>query len=170
VNIRPARKEDLVDVGALAGELVRMHRRYDPLRFMQIQNVEEGYRRFFAGEIARKGAIILAAERADDEGPADAPRVVGYTYASLEGRNWADLLDPCGKLNDLYVHPSFRRRGVARALVEATLAALRARGAPRVVLMSAWQNGDAHALFEALGFRRTMVEMTCELAPRDESR
>jgi hypothetical protein len=31
------------------------------------------------------------------------------------------------------------------------------------VLLSAWQNPDAHAFFESLGFRRTMVEMTAEL-------
>jgi hypothetical protein len=31
------------------------------------------------------------------------------------------------------------------------------------VLLSAWQNADAHAFFEALGFRRTMLEMTAEL-------
>ena len=39
------------------------------------------------------------------------------------------------------------------------------RKAPQVVLLSAWQNTDAHALFEALGFRRTMVEMTAEVEP-----
>ena len=46
----------------------------------------------------------------------------------------------------------------------AVVAELAARGAPRVVLMSAWRNPDAHAFFESLGFRRTMLEMTAELA------
>jgi ribosomal protein S18 acetylase RimI-like enzyme len=37
------------------------------------------------------------------------------------------------------------------------------RGAPRVVLGTAEQNEPAQRLFERLGFRRTMVEMTREL-------
>ena len=35
-------------------------------------------------------------------------------------------------------------------------------GAPRVMLWSAEANPDAQRLFERLGFRRTMVEMTRE--------
>ena len=46
---------------------------------------------------------------------------------------------------------------------ERVLAELRERGAPRVVLHTAVQNTAAHKLFESAGFRRTMLEMTCEL-------
>jgi RimJ/RimL family protein N-acetyltransferase len=50
------------------------------------------------------------------------------------------------------------------------LARLEALGAPRVVLLTAWQNDGAQALFEKAGFRRTMVEMTRESAAHvDES-
>jgi RimJ/RimL family protein N-acetyltransferase len=38
-------------------------------------------------------------------------------------------------------------------------------GAPRVVLMAAWRNESARALFARLGFRPTMVEMTREVIP-----
>ena len=123
---------------------------------MLVEPVEDGYQWFFSREIKRKAARILVAE---DEGGG----ILGYAYATLEGRNWNDLLDACGKLNDIYVDGSARRRGVARALVDATFAWFRERKAPRVVLLSAWQNPEAHAFFETLGFRRTMVEMTAEL-------
>jgi len=46
--------------------------------------------------------------------------------------------------------------------VRAALEWLESRGAPRVVLMSASRNEGAQRLFERLGFRRTMVEMTRE--------
>jgi ribosomal protein S18 acetylase RimI-like enzyme len=134
---------------------VRLHHRLDPPRFLLIEPVEDGYQWFFSREIKRKEALILVAE-ADDA-------IIGYAYATLEPRNWNDLLDACGKLNDLYVDPTARRTGAGRALVTEVLAALRARGAPRVVLLSAWKNPEAHGFFEALGFRRTMVEMTAEL-------
>jgi ribosomal protein S18 acetylase RimI-like enzyme len=122
-----------------------------------VEPVEDGYQWFFSREIERDGALILIAE--DD---ADG-RLLGYAYGTLEPRNWNDLLEACGKLNDLYVDAAARRRGAGRALVDAMFAALKARGAPRVVLLSAWRNPEAHAFFEALGFRRTMVEMTAEL-------
>jgi len=155
--VRPARPEDLPAVSRLAAELVRLHHRLDPPRFLLIEPVEKGYQWFFTREMAREGALILIAE--DD---ADG-KLLGYAYGTLEDRNWNDLLDACGKLNDLYVDASARRHGAGRALVSAMFAALKAKGAPRVVLLSAWRNPEAHAFFEALGFRRTMLEMTAEL-------
>jgi ribosomal protein S18 acetylase RimI-like enzyme len=159
MRVRPARAADLPAVSRLAAELVRLHHRFDPPRFLLVEPVEDGYQWFFSREIKRKGALILVAE--DEE----TGRILGYAYATLEGRNWNDLLDACGKLNDLYVDPAARRGGVGRALAQETFASLKARGAPRVVLLSAWKNPEAHAFFEALGFRRTMLEMTAELEP-----
>ncbi|HVV49967.1 MAG TPA: GNAT family N-acetyltransferase [Polyangia bacterium] len=158
-TVRPARPADLPAVSRLAAELVRMHHRLDPPRFLLIEPVEKGYQWFFTRELKRKGALILVAEAADEGGA----KIVGYAYGTLEARNWNDLLDACGKLNDLYVDAAARRHGTGRALVDAMFAALKARGAPRVVLLSAWRNPEAHAFFEALGFRKTMVEMTVEL-------
>jgi ribosomal protein S18 acetylase RimI-like enzyme len=155
MEIRRARSADLPAVSRLAAELVRLHHRYDPPRFMLVEPVEEGYRWFFSRELKRRRAIILVAE--------DAGVIVGYAYGTMEGRNWNDLLDACGKLNDLYVDATARRHGAGRSLVTSMLKELRDRGAPRVVLLSAWKNPEAHAFFEALGFRRTMVEMTTEL-------
>ena len=153
--VRPARSEDLPAVSRLAAALVRMHHRLDSRRFMLVEPVEDGYQWFFSRELERDAARILVAE--------EGGRILGYAYATLEERNWNDLLDACGKLNDIYVDGAARRRGVARALVDAVFAWFRENDAPRVVLLSAWQNPEAHAFFESLGFRKTMVEMTAEL-------
>jgi GNAT superfamily N-acetyltransferase len=173
--VRRARAADLPAVSRLAAALVRQHHAWDGQRFLLVEPVEDGYQWFFSREIKRKGALILVAEEpvppaaAEPEGKTLAAdrggtaRIVGYAYATLEGRDWNDLLDACGKLNDLFVAPEARRRGVARALVTEAFAWFREGNAPRVVLLSAWRNPDAHAFFEALGFRRTMLEMTAEL-------
>jgi ribosomal protein S18 acetylase RimI-like enzyme len=155
MRVRAAVQKDLPRVSELAAELVRQHHRLDPQRFMLVEPIAEGYRRFFTGELRRKSALILVAE--------DEDQLLGYAYATLESRNWNDLLDAVGKLNDLYVDPGARRRGVGRALAQAVFAELQHRGVPRLVLMTAWKNPDAHVFFEALGFRRTMLEMTREL-------
>jgi ribosomal protein S18 acetylase RimI-like enzyme len=63
-------------------------------------------------------------------------------------------------LHDIVVDPAQRRNGVGRMLLEATLAALEARGAPQIVLWTADRNEAAQRLFAGAGFRRTMVEMT----------
>ena len=165
MRIRTARSADLPRVSQLAAELVRQHHALDAARFMLVESIAEGYQRFFTGELRRPRALILVAEDEAPEPEGPEPEILGYAYATLEPRNWNDLLDEAGKLNDLFVAPGARRRGVGRALARAVLAELEARGAPRVVLMTAWRNPDAHVFFESLGFRRTMLEMTVEASP-----
>ena len=73
------------------------------------------------------------------------------------------LRGPAGVVYDLVVDPAHRRQGIGRMLLDATLEALKARGAPRVVLSTAERNIAAQRLFDRAGFRRTMIEMTREL-------
>lgn len=156
--VRPARSTDLPATAKLAAELVRLHHGYDPLRFLCVEPLEAGYERFLRTQVDRGDVALLVAvsKRDDDE------TIVGYVLGSLEDRDWSDLRDACGKIHDLFVAESARGRGVATDLVEAAVARLEALGAPRVVLMTAWQNEPARRFFERLGFRRTMLEMTRE--------
>jgi ribosomal protein S18 acetylase RimI-like enzyme len=55
-----------------------------------------------------------------------------------------------------------RRQGTGRALGQSLIEALTALGAPRVVLYAAARNKAAQKLFQAMGFRPTMSEMTRE--------
>jgi len=160
-QIRPARRDDLPQASLLAAELVRLHHRYDALRFMMFEPIAPGYERFMASLLGRDDAVVLvAAEGADGSGA-----VIGYLIATLEDRDWSDLRDACGKIHDVYVAEPARGRGVASALCRQALVRLAAMGAPRVVLMTAWQNEGARGLFATLGFRPTMVEMTRESEP-----
>jgi ribosomal protein S18 acetylase RimI-like enzyme len=162
IVVRTARRQDLAAAAKLAAELVRQHNAYDPLRFMSIEPLEEGYERFLRTQVDRDDVVLLVAVRlrGDDE------TVVGYLLGSLEDRDWSDLRDACGKIHDVFVDASVRMRGVATHLVEEAVARLTALGAPRVVLMAAWQNEGARRLFDRLGFRPTMLELTREAKPR----
>lgn len=155
VVVRSARKEDLVEIGKLAGMLVRQHHEFDALRFMLIPDVEVGYTRFFESQLSQVETIILTAEL---DG-----QIVGYAYARLEPRDWNALLDAHGALHDIYVIASARRRGVARLLVERVRDGFRERGAQRMLLGTASKNVSAQRFFASLGFRQTMIEMTAEL-------
>ena len=158
ITVRAARREDLGAVATLAAALVREHHAFDPLRFMCIEPLEEGYERFLQTQVDHEGVVLIVAVLRP--GPDEA--IVGYLLGSLEDRNWSDLRDACGKIHDVYVVASVRRRGVASHLVEEAVKRLTAMGVPRVVLMAAERNERARQLFSRLGFRPTMVEMTRE--------
>jgi GNAT superfamily N-acetyltransferase len=53
---------------------------------------------------------------------------------------------------DLFVDPAHRRRGLARALLDACVEAARARGCHRLNLESGHQRAEAHRLYETYGF------------------
>lgn len=154
--IRPAAAADLPAIGRLGALLVRTHHEFDPARFIAATpRTELGYASFLGTQLEEPDVIVLVAERGGEP--------VGYTYAGVEGRDYMTLRGPAGVLHDIVVDPAHRGLGIGRLLLDATLAALAARGAPRVVLSTAERNGAAQRLFARAGFRRTMVEMTREL-------
>jgi ribosomal protein S18 acetylase RimI-like enzyme len=66
-------------------------------------------------------------------------------------------------LNDLYVAPVARRRGVARALLEAARDHGTTTGAKRLVLSTAATNREAQALYESFGYKRESVFVAYKL-------
>jgi len=156
ISIRRATRADLPVLGRFGALLLRTHYQFDPLRFMSPGgSPDEGYAWFLGTQIAEDDVLVLVAERQG--------RVVGYVYAGLEPQSWKELRDACGFVHDVVVDEQGRRGGVATALIEAAIAWLRERGAPRVVLWTAEKNSGAQRLFTRLGFRPTMIEMTREL-------
>ncbi|MFC3077495.1 GNAT family N-acetyltransferase [Phenylobacterium terrae] len=156
VRVRPATAADAPALGRLGALLVAVHHDYDPERFLAPDTATaEGYGRFLAGQLRRPEVVMLVAEAGG--------QVLGYSYAAIEGTDYMTLRGPAGALHDLLVDPAHRGRGVGRRLLEASIAALEARGAPRIVLSTAERNVGAQKLFAEAGFRRTMVEMTREL-------
>jgi ribosomal protein S18 acetylase RimI-like enzyme len=161
VSIRPAQARDAPALGRMGAALVRLHHAYDAERFMEPEeDVEAGYRWWLSRELKRQGAVVLVAER--DE------QVVGYGYATVEGRDWKTLREEHAELHDLWVDESARGLGVGALLAEELLRRLKALGAPRVMLMAAARNEAARRLFTRLGWRPTMVEMTRELKGYEE--
>lgn len=159
IRIRPATRADLPTLGRLGASLMRLHHGFDPQRFMAPPaDADSGYAWFLGTQLTDDEAAVLVAEPDGQPGT-----VLGYVYARLEPLSWEDLRDPCGFIHDVVVAETARGGGVGRALVEAALDWCRAKGMPRVVLSTGEPNEAARRLFTALGFRRTMVEMTREL-------
>jgi ribosomal protein S18 acetylase RimI-like enzyme len=155
-NIRPAQLADMPAVGRLGATLMRAHYEFDRQRFIApFEGVEEGYASFLQSILRSADNVILVAE--------DGGEIVAYVWAALEPLSWKELRGPAGFIHDLIVREESRRHGIARRLMDAAIEWLREQKAPRVVLWAAAPNDTAQALFESLGFRETMIEMTMEL-------
>jgi ribosomal protein S18 acetylase RimI-like enzyme len=155
VVIRPAEPEDLPVLGRLGALLVQLHHEFDPARFVAATpRTEHLYAAFLADQLRKPNGVVLVAGMGGE--------VLGYTYATVEDSDYMMLRGPAGLFHDLVVDPAHRGNGIGQVLLDATLAALKARGAPRVVLSTAERNAGAQRLFARAGFRRTMIEMTHE--------
>jgi GNAT superfamily N-acetyltransferase len=155
IVIRLAERRDLPALGRLGALLVRTHHEFDRARFMMPKgDLEEGYASFLGTQLDDANQVIYVAERQDD--------LLGYVYAGLEPLSWKELREPAGFVHDVVVDESARGQGIAVRLVEAATAWLAGRGVPRVMLWTAQKNAPAQRLFDRLGFRRTMIEMTRE--------
>jgi ribosomal protein S18 acetylase RimI-like enzyme len=156
VTIRHATPADLPAIGRLGALLVRTHHEFDAKRFIPATSqTERGYASWLGTQLDEPNVFILVAELNG--------AVIGYSYAGVEGWDYMSLRGPAGVLHDIVVDDAHRGRGVGGMLLDASLAALETRGAPRVVLWTAEGNEAAQKLFARAGFRRTMVEMTREL-------
>ena len=156
VVVRRATRADIPALGRLGALLLRTHYEFDRQRFIAPgEDSERGYGWFLGTQLRDDAAVVFVAERAGV--------VIGYAYAGLEPQSWKELRDAAGFIHDVAVDENERHGGAGTALMEAAIAWLREKGAPRVVLWTAERNPGAQRLFDRLGFRRTMIEMTREL-------
>ena len=154
--IRLAIPRDEEVLGRLGALLVVEHHDFDPKRFLAPRpDMAQAYGRFLTSQIRQQEKVVFVAER---DGT-----VVGYVFGGMEGSDFMALRGPAAVLYDLVVDPAHRRQGVGAALLDAAFDHFRKRGAPRVLLLTAYKNHGAQSLFEHVGFRRTMIEMTREL-------
>jgi GNAT superfamily N-acetyltransferase len=94
---------------------------------------------------------------------------VHFCFAAVEGRDVACFSswvgpDALGLVENLFTHPDYRRRGIARALIHHCVAACREAGA-REVLIGADPSDTPMQLYAAMGFRPTCLTWSWVKAP-----
>ncbi len=114
--------------------------------FYEAKQIDEGRNRaFFSHFIApSEDGMLLGAWREDE--------LVGYAclYWSFTSTVPAETV----LMNDLYVEPGTRGTGVGRALIEASAAVGRERGAQRLEWATAPDNETAQRLYDSTGAER----------------
>jgi ribosomal protein S18 acetylase RimI-like enzyme len=126
------------------------------LRFSGRETPESEARVFIGERLARQDSVFYLAE-ADGE-------ALGFTqlypsFASLS-------LAPSWFLNDLYVDPSARGRGVGEALMQAARSLAQQEGAAELMLQTARTNATAQRLYEKLGWVRDDEFLVYTLVPK----
>ena len=77
-------------------------------------------------------------------------------------------LDETDMMN-IAVSPASRRQGVARALIEASVSALRERGSKQLTLEVRASNGPARQLYESLGFLQVGLRKNYYRNPKEDA-
>jgi len=135
-RIREAHAEDLPALGRLFDEY---------RQFYKLPTELERATEYIRARLAAGDSVVLVA--ADES-----EQLLGFTQLYPA---WCSLLaGPVYVLYDLYVPPRARRRGIARALLEAAAARARRDGKLRMTLSTAKTNVNAQALYESLGWER----------------
>jgi GNAT superfamily N-acetyltransferase len=116
-------------------------------RFYEVEQIdEERNRAFFSRFLApSEDGMLLGAWRDD--------KLLGYAclYWSFTSLVPGETV----LLNDLYVDPAARGQGVGRALIEASAAVGRERGAQRLEWMTQADNETAQRLYDSTGAERS---------------
>lgn len=132
MNVRPANERDADAVLALMEDLTRPEVADDPRpqRDVFLTHLEDPNARVYVvevdGQVAGAASLWIV------------PRL-----------NWTT---PQAWIPDLYVDPAFRRRGAARALLDACAEEARQRRCHVLVLESGHHRSEAHQLYESYGF------------------
>jgi ribosomal protein S18 acetylase RimI-like enzyme len=104
-----------------------------------------GARAFLAERIERNESVIFLAQGDDGE-------ALGFTqlYPSFTSTGMKRIF----VLNDLYMAPAGRRKGIGKALLQTAADHARAQAAARLTLSTAIDNHTAQSLYEANGWLR----------------
>lgn len=118
--------------------------------FYQVATIDEGKNREFFSQFGEEaGPGCLFGYRIDEKLVAFA--TVYLSFAST-------IADKIAIMNDLYVDPKYRQRGIGKALIEHCEQFGRSRGAARLQWVTAADNKQAQSLYRSLGAKQSSWE------------
>jgi ribosomal protein S18 acetylase RimI-like enzyme len=142
VVIREVKEDDLKSIAPLLTRFYRFNEEFDPAwstKELSEEEIEEILKRRMSA-----GDLILVAEV---EG-----RIVGFLRAEIEENPFLEN-DKIVMIKELYVKPEFRRRGIARRLVDEASKLLRKFDAKILAAEFPTLNVVANDFYKKLGFR-----------------
>ncbi len=149
ITVRRAAKTDLDKLVEFVVRLKQVNEELDPM-YVTREDLAEAARRYIERSLEDPNTLILVAEH---EG-----RVVGMVRAIIIDRVFYEPRSEA-LITDIYVHPSYRRRGVATALVERLAEEVRRKGVGLLAAEYPPGNRIAERFFSKLGFKPLLVRV-----------
>jgi L-amino acid N-acyltransferase YncA len=154
-TIRSANKADIGPMASMLRRLAEQHAGYDGARFLvpadAVAVCKEWLRR-----MENDGRVAVLVAEADGV-------ITGCLVAETFATEPQYCSGPHTYVHDIFVGGESRRRGVARALINAVAQWSRDRGIAQLRAAVAVPNGPSRDFFEVVGFRPTMTEVTLDI-------
>ena len=147
-TIRPGRKEDAAETARLWMRSAEEHTAHDRV-YQTAPGAEKTMRRFLA-DVANSGYSFLFVVAAGD-------RTVGFISGELRQGSPTFLPKTWASVDDVFVEPEHRNRGMGRALHRSVRAWAREKDADGISLQVAAANTRGRKFYEELGFREVSV-------------
>ena len=146
--IRAGRREDAEETARLWMQSAEEHTSHDPV-YATATGAEKTMRRFLA-DLARNGYAFVFVAKVGD-------RMVGFISGELREGSPTFLPKTWASVDDVFVDPDHRNRGIGRALIASVEEWARQKGASGVSLQVAAANGRGRKFYGDLGFREISV-------------
>ncbi len=158
-NIRPGRREDAGDAARLWVRSAEEHASYDPIYTVSTE-AERTMRRFLADLTSSSHTFLFVAT----SGESPEEEIIGFISGEL--REGSPTFNPktWASVDDVYVVPAHRSRGIGKALLEKVEEWSRERRASGVSLKVAAANERGRNFYRELGFREVSVYEVLELS------
>jgi ribosomal protein S18 acetylase RimI-like enzyme len=162
MRIRPATAADVPAVVPMVEGLAAFMAERDRAKYEPLPQIGDMYRSWLTQRAADPRSVFLVAER-------DPGTLAGFLIGTVEREIPIYRLREYGFVQDLWVEPDYRNEGLARQMMTLAVERFGAIGVTQVRLDVLVSNDPARKLFEACGFRPTVLEMLLELAkPNDK--
>lgn len=153
IACRLATPADIPEITAIWLEGMAVHADLDP-RFPLIADAQQKFGAYLNEVLEDRNAIVFVAEAAS--------HVVGYCLARGSQHPAVFSKQTYGYINDLFVSSGHRRRGVGKALFEATARSLRDRGIRVLEVSLVPSNRMASSFWRKLGFTQRLETLRRE--------
>lgn len=147
-TVRPGRREDAAAAARLWVMSAEEHAEYDPV-YRPAPGAENTMRRFLADLSSSSLSCLFVAEVGDE--------VVGFLSGELREGSSAFSEKTWAAVEDVFVLPEHRSRGIGHTLFEACSDWARRKGTEGISLQVAAGNARARKFYDSLGFREVSV-------------
>jgi GNAT superfamily N-acetyltransferase len=152
-TIRPGRREDAAEAARLWMQSAEEHTAHDRV-YETAPGAEKVMRRFLA-DVTNSGYSFLFVAAAGEQ-------TVGFISGELRQGSPTFLPKAWASVDDVFVEPEYRNRGMGRALLKSVQSWAQERGADGISLQVAAAISRGRTFYEDLGFRDDSVYKVLE--------